>query len=97
MTIREIYDETVRSCLGKKIPKDAYEKVLNTEVVPRKLVEDALSIFRISVENEECIIHEYEKLGDEINKVKSERWQQGVRHCINCLEYLLDELDGGKE
>ena len=94
MTIREIFDESVRACMDAKITEDAHIKVLDTEVVPRKLVEDALSMFEIWERNTAYSMDETDKETDTATYAMYEGWHNGVRDCINYLKGLLVELEG---
>ena len=85
MTIREIFDESVRACMDKKITEDAHLKVLNTKIVPRKLVEDAIKQFQARIVDL-CYAQ------DAPMGLQGERI--AYKDCIRYLQTLLNELEG---
>ena len=94
MTIREIFDESVRACMDRKISEDAHLKVLDTEVVPRKLVEDAIIHFQARIVDVDMQL-QYRMLQERVAELQGEK--MAYRHCFNYLNELLNELEGEEE
>jgi len=94
MKIYEISTEAYSKMYCGDIMPEVYNKIVNTEVVPRKLVEDALSMFEIWERNTAYSMDETDKETDTATYAMYEGWHNGVRDCINYLKGLLAELEG---
>jgi len=79
------------------ITPQAYDKITKTEIVPRKLVEDALSMFEIWERNTAYSMDETDKETDTATYAMYDGWHNGVRDCINYLKGLLAELEGDED
>jgi len=101
MTLREIYVESEERgwidgyCSDKQ--SEIADKVWNTEIVPRKLVEDALSMYELWKKNTDCSMSQINKATDTATYAMYDGWHNGVRDCINYLKGLLAELEGEKD
>ena len=91
MTIREIFDESVRACMDAKITEDAHTMVLDTDIVPRKLFEEAIHMFEKWANNEDISKNKIYSL---IHLAQCDAKYSAYMDCVDYLNDLLNELEG---
>lgn len=92
MTIREITNELKNRPGHDDKAFMIVNSVLDTEIVPKKLIDDMLEMFRIWKKNDEISLTEMYKYDDEENVENRPIYEGKISTLTDCIKYIEKQL-----